>query len=304
MIYIYSLFLILISQTAIAGSCCGGGGPSTQIMLGETKAVFRSNFINQSILADSTSQSKINPRDDGQLETIQTLANSLSYRLNSLWQFGLSIPIIEKTKQVNNKWESLQGMGDISLNAAYEVYPEYSRNQFISQAFTFFQITLPTAPSLYTSKRIDLLDSRGQGHTLLTAGTLLRKKWGIQDITFQFALTYREGKKFKHSSLTNQSIQTQESWDQAFTLADSFSINSNISLVTSLTHLLMQNKSTSTFIGQDQSSSVTTTSIGIIYSAEDWDYNLTYSDDLLIGPSQNHILTKSISLGLIRRYSL
>lgn len=301
---ILSSFIFIYSTLTYAGSCCGGGAGTTALMLGTTKAVFRTSFSNQTLLADSSEGSSINTRSDSEIESIKTIATSMNYRTSYFSQIGFSLPIIEKTRNIDSEWKSEQGAGDIGLNAAYEFHPEYSSKQIISQAFVYAQVTIPTAPSLFTTKKNDLLDTRGTGHYLYTTGILARKKIGFNDITFQGALTYRAPQTFKGGILSENTIETKSSLDNIISLAHSYSFNSAFSTNIVISRSYIDNKSTSVFIGKNQSSLVYQSSIGTIYSTDNYDISLTYQDDFLVGPSFNHILGKSLSVGLIKRLSL
>lgn len=302
--FLLSSFFFLYSFHSFAGSCCGGGAGVTQLMLGTTKAVFRASYANQTVLADSNAGSVINARNNSQLESIKTISTSMNYRTSYLSQIGFAIPIIEKTRNINNEWESEQGAGDISLNVAYELIPEFNRNQLINQFFVFTQLTLPTAPSLFTTKRIDLLDTRGQGHFLYSVGGLARKSYGFHDLTFQTVFTYRAPQTFKGGILTEQETKTTSSLDNILSLAHSYSFNSTFSTNAVISRSYIDNKANSVFIGKSQSSLVYQSSIGVIYSTDNYDFSFTYQDDFLVGPSYNHILGKSLSVGLIKRLSL
>jgi hypothetical protein len=301
---LFASFLFFTSSSTWAGSCCGGGAGSTQLMLGTTKAVFRSQYQDKTILADSDLATKIQPRSDLLIETIRTLNNSFSYRTSYLSQVGLNVPVVEKIRNINSEWQSAQGLGDVQLNAGYEFYPEYNRHQFITQAFAFFQVTIPTAPSLFTTKRTDLLDTRGQGHYLYTPGILLLKRVGFHTFNFQGSLTYRPATHFQGGQLTQNSVTTESSLDHALSLSHSYSVNNQWSSMLTISRTYTQNKSTSLFIGKTQSSLVYPLSIGAIYTTDNYDFTASYQDDFLIGPSYNQILGRAVSVGLIKRLSL
>lgn len=302
----YSLLLILLFSIdyAYSGSCCGGGGGSAQIMLGPTKSVFRASYQNQTILADSNSNSKIVAKSEKEIETIKTTTLSSSYKLNDLWQAGITIPVVEKVKKTESEYISEQGLGDISLNTAYEFWPEYSRNQFITQSFLIFQITLPTSPSLFTSQKKDLLDTRGQGHNIYSLGSMTVKRINNHTINFGVTLSYREGRTFNNTLFTEDSITTESSLNNELSLSHSYAINNKLSSLVQISRTYEQVNATSVFAGNTQSSLVYTSSLGMIYSMDEWDINLLYKDDMLIGPSFNHTLSKALSAGIIKRINL
>ena len=294
----------LIATNLYAGSCCGGGAGSAELMLGDTKSVVRTIYSDQSILADSSNDLKINNREDDEIESIRTLSLSSSYRLNELTQFGFNLPIIEKIKKVNDNWESNAGIGDLQLNMGYEFMPEYNRNRFISQGFIFSQITLPTAPSLFTTKRTDSLDTRGTGHYSYGIGTIFTKRQKTGMTTVQFLLSYRPGRKFNSTIFSSDSITTEDSFDNEVSISQSYSATENFAMSAGLKRSYLSNKTTSVYIGERQSSQKQTINLGLDYSQEDYTYLMSYSDDFLFNSSYNHVLGKSVSIGLIKRVSL
>lgn len=298
------VLLFITTIEAIAGSCCGGGSGTAQIMLGPTQSVIRVSFQNQTLVADSNSYSSIVSKEYQDLETIKTTNFSTSYAFKNLWQAGISIPLISKSKNINNEWQQVEGLGDIQVNTAYEYWPEYSRHQFISQAFAVFQVTLPTAPSLFTTKRTDVLDTRGQGHRIYSLSNMLVKKLKNHTFNLNIALSYREGQNFNDSLFSEKTITTKSSLNNDLSLAHSYNLNSALSSVIQISRVYEDNVATSVFIGKNQSSLVYTSSLGLNYSLTDYDISATYKDDLLIGPSYNHTLGKAISVGIVKRTSL
>ena len=169
--------LIILSCTySYASSCCGGGGGNAQLMLGDTKSVWRSSYLNQSILGDSDSEQGVRYRPENELESIRTFTISHSYRFSDFWQVGLLVPIIEKSRRIGKDWKSDSGLGDLQFNLGYEFYPEFNRSSIISQGFIYSQITVPSAPSIYSTERNDLLDTRGSGHFYHQLGVILKKR--------------------------------------------------------------------------------------------------------------------------------
>jgi hypothetical protein len=301
---ILTSFLLTLALKTFAGSCCGGGAGVTQLMLGTTKAVFRASYANQTILADSNEGALIRGRSDSQVESIKTINSSMNYRTGYFSQVGFALPIIEKTKNINNEWTSEQGTGDLSLNSAYEFLPEFNRGQLISQGFIFGQVTLPTAPSLFTSQDINFLDTRGQGHYLYSTGVLLRKGIGFHDLAFNAMVTYRAPGSFKGGLLTENRTLTKSSLDHLLSLTHTYNFTNSFSSSLIISRSYIDNKASSVFIGKNQSSLVYQSSMGAIYSTENYDFIATYQDDFLIGPSFNHIMGKTLSVGLIKRLSL
>jgi hypothetical protein len=295
---IFSLFIL--SFKLYAGSCCGGGASTVSLITGDSETVLRSFYSNRTILADTNENSSISNRPEDQLETIETITTSISHKLTSRWQIGLSIPIVTKSREINDQWESDSGLGDISLSSAYEFYPEYTSRQFINQGFVYFSMTAPTAPSLFDAERSDLLDSRGQGHYLSTAGTLLKKRLKSQDLLLNLALTYRIGREFKKSDFSPET-KTSNSLEHKISFTHIYNFSSEWSSLLSLERSFIHEQAISVFAQSDQSLILNQLVIGTNYSLDTFDVSLTYTDDFILGRSRGTILGRSIGLGFVKR---
>ncbi len=304
MYLIYILISLLTTINTYAGSCCGGGSSSTQIMTGDTSSVWRTNYSNQTILADINQSGGIEYRPQSEVEAIKVLNLSFSQKLSDYWQWGALIPYIEKTKMIQDNWKSDSGLGDIKFNSAYEIMPEYSRSNFISQGFLFFEITLPTAPSIYTTKRTDSLDTRGTGHYLFSTGTVLKKRQRFGQSLLTLALTYRPSKTFKNSFFSEDKVITQSSMDHFINISQDIDLTQKISLNIGISRTYTRNKLTSNFSNKDQSSLTHPLSLGLNYMQNDYSFLVTYTDEMIIPSGYGHTLGRTVALGIIKRMNL
>jgi hypothetical protein len=301
----YLLISFFITHLAFAGSCCTGGLSSSQVMLGDTISVFRMNYSDATVLADINANSQMLKRSKSQLEAIRTLNLSYTYRLSNLWQVGLALPVVSKTRMLDSRWQSRQGLGDLSVVAAYKLFPEYRRNILFTRGLLYSSLKFANAPSLFTTTSKDLLDTYGSGHELLSVGLMgmKRNSWGVMNMQAQLGV--RSGKKFSSSrGIQNSKVTTKSSTDSLISITQSVPIMA-INLDLGISRSYSTNKATSVFIGKSQASLAHTTSIGISYSHSDqYDLTLSYSDDFLVGPAMNHILSRSVALGIISKVNL
>lgn len=303
---------IFAPSKAKAGSCCGGGSSSAQIMTGPTKGVFRTSYQNRSILADVGEQNALARKADA-IESIETMNFSASLRTGELWQIGFSAPIVRKTRSLNDSWESSQGLGDVKINAAYEFYPEYSRNQILNNAFVFLQATLPTAPSIFTVNKDELLDSRGEGHYQYAIGTLALKRLGSHNFQAQALLSFRPGRKFSNTLFSDEEISTKDSLNHTLELLYTYDLSNTYSVFTGASRAYTQRRAAQALLGseqlqREQSSTLHQMSFGFLATTDTWDFLLTYQDDFLLSDagakSANTILGKAVSFGAIKRLNL
>lgn len=301
-----SLKFILISFFAIsnivyAGSCCSGASSSGQLILGTTKSVLRMNFSNTTVLADSDRETLPNYRSYNELESIRSLNLSYASYFSHLWQWTMSIPIISKSRYVENEWKSFEQVGDLALGLGYKFLPEYKRNILFNSAHFYTSYKFSNAPSIFTTKRKDLLNTAGSGHETLAVGLVGFKRSILGISTLQVELAHRFANNFSSNNIFQKSIQTTSSNDHSIAINHSKDL-ADYTFGMGINYSYIQNKSISVLIGDAQNSQVISTSFFVSKTfLDDYDLSINYSDDFLFGPSFNHILTRSLSSQLIMR---
>ncbi len=165
-------------------------------------------------------------------------------------------------------------------------------------------MSLPTAPSIYTTKRTDSLDTRGTGHFLYTFGSLLKKRQSFGQMILNLSLTFRPGQEFKDSFLSDESIQTESSLDHLVSLSQDIDITEKITGNLTISRNYTRNKITSVFSNSNQESLSHPLSIGVNYSTDNYSYALSYTDEMLIPASYGHTLGRSFTIGIIKRINL
>ena len=275
-------------------------------MLGDTASVFRTSYSDATILADSNLNAKTLFRPESQIEGIKTLSLSYSKRLSDVWQLGLSMPVVSKTRMLNREWRSREGVGDLTLVAAYKLIPEYRRNVLFTRGFIYSSFKFANAPSLFTTKNSDLLDTRGNGHEVGALGLMGMKRNDFGILSMQTQIAYRPSKNFSASQgVQSTNVTTKSSWDSLVSLAQSVPLMAGVNLDFSLSRSYTSNQTTSIFIGRNQESLAYTSSLGVSYSYGDfYDFTLNYSDDFLVGPAINHTLSRSVSIGFVSKTNL
>lgn len=296
--------LFIFPSLVQAAACCGGGASSTGVMTADSRWQLSTSYSDVSLIADSNSESQTAYRDPEQVETVRTTNIAYTHLLSSLWQVGIEIPMVEKIRRLNNEWQSQTGGGDLKLVSAYEFLPEYGRSA-LPRGFVYTGVSIPTAPSIFTTKRSDLLDSRGTGHYHLLLGTLFQKRLEWVTLGFQPQLSYRLGRKFSDDNFMQEEIETENSLDHLITASAATMLSTKLGMSLSVTRNYMQSKATSTLIGTGQSSLVHDLSVGAIYSLSgSSDVSFNYTDQFLAGESYNHTLGRSVGINLTVRNNL
>jgi hypothetical protein len=302
----YKLLLIYFGLifTSFAGSCCGGGGGTTKIMLGDTDKVFRVSYSDRTILADKGEGEQIYLRSENELESIRSINLSASIRMSDYWQYGVLLKAMSKTKEVSGSKENYSGLGDSELNIAYEFMPEVSRNALLSQGFLYSKLRLPTGPSLYTTKRVDTLDTFGTGHFLLSVGTVFTKRFSKAMTTLTVGGGYRPSRSFDNTVFSSEEIKTSDAFSYDLAIEQSVDLSKSISLNLGLLRTYTSNLATGALSGVSKSAALNSLSVGGAYNSELYTVLASYIDEFLVGSSYNNVLGRSIELTIIRKVNL
>lgn len=266
-------------------------------MTGDTDWTLRTSYSDVTLLGDSSSSSQINFRSTDMVETIRTTSFDYTHLVGSLWQVGINVPIVEKIRKLGSDWESQTGVGDIKLVLAYEFHPIYSRTTW-PRGFAYTGVTLPTAPSIFTSKRLDLLDARGTGHYYYLLGGLFEKRYSGYLLALQPQLSYRPGRSFNDDNITGEKIETEDSLDHLINLSASKDWSESFNSSISVTRNYSERKSISNFIGASRPSLVHDVSLGLSFPlSKNSTLTASYTDQFLIRDSYNHTLGRSFGIG-------
>lgn len=293
----YILISLLILNKALAATCCSASATSGQIILGSAKSVFRLNYSHSSVIADANKSSVI-IRSLNEVETLRTYRFSYSSFVDNFWQWGISVPLISKARYVLDHWQSHEQLGDVSVNVGYKILPEYKRNFIFSRAHIYFNYTFANAPSLYTSKRKDLLDTTGSGHEIAAVGIsgIKRHRFGVANMQLQ--LSHRFSKKINSNNFLQQSVTTSSSNDLMSSITNSNDLYNFV-----ISYGLSYNVVERTITSEDKSKFSTTTISLLKTFKDDYDFSLSYADDFLFNNNSNHFLSKSIAMQMLVRFN-
>lgn len=284
----------------LGATCCSGANSSSKVILGSAKSVFRLGYSNMSVIADSNENNQLLLRNNNEIESFRSINTSYSRFINNFWQWGINIPMISKSRYQIDNWKSREQLGDISLTIGYKILPEYKRNFLFSKAHIFATYTYPNAPSLYTTKRYDLMDVVGSGHDSIAVGIagFKRNTFGVSSMQFQYG--HRLANKFNSSqNIFKRKIKTNASNNFSINLSHAKDITENYTFSIGTNFSYIENSITK----NNLSSTVTTTSFSIGKTFDSVDLSLSYSDDFIFNYSHNHFLSKSISIGMISRFN-
>ncbi|MBX3021811.1 MAG: hypothetical protein KF799_09065 [Bdellovibrionales bacterium] len=175
------LFLLFFSTpSAWAAACCGGGISAPALIAGQEKAQFTATLTSGSIHADVGRDGLWRARQDS--ETLNEMRLEAAHLLSDRWQAGIALPLVRRERE----GQAAQGLGDISLNGAYEYLTDWDYHPWRPKGLGYFHVTVPSGRAVQESDDLYQLSARGRGFWAIGAGTLLTKMFGHWDTFAHF----------------------------------------------------------------------------------------------------------------------
>lgn len=172
-------------STAHASSCCAAGSIAPTILTTDDRAQISATMIQSQVIGDAPAQGIPVFRADGDDEELQSLRLDGAILVTDRWQLGASIPFTRRARSSSSLESSSSGVGDIALNATYEILPEWEYSAWKPKGYAFAQGLIPTGGSIheasFSASNPWGLDARGRGFFAAGAGVLLVKTWGDWD---------------------------------------------------------------------------------------------------------------------------
>jgi hypothetical protein len=291
---LFALLFSFFGSTALGAACCGGGFATPGIIAGDDRAIFSSSLSIGEIKSDVNANGLWKKRQ--QAETSETLRLDAAHVFDDRWQFGMSVPVIKRSKG----YENSSGLGDASVLLGYEYLPDWNYNPYRPKGIGFLQIVLPTGKSVYEAESIYGLDSRGRGFGAIGAGTLLTKILGKYDAFLNFE-AHRAFSKSINQGSTSGTLNP--GWGGNLGLGAGYNW-SRLRLGSSIT---WSHEDPVSIVGTVNSSgsrqSFASLSLAASYLASDqWASTLTYADQTLVGQPSNTSLSRSLSFMIQRKW--
>lgn len=279
------LSLSLFSKLAYGAACCGGGSSLPALILSDDRWAMASVLSAQFVVAESRSDGKTQWRRDALNERELIWSLSGVYRLGSRWQAGLQIPLMMRSiSEVSDA-----GLGDLSLNVSFELFPPYLYSAWRPRAFLVGGLGLPTGPSSYEVENVRL-ESRGSGFFTPSLGLVLER--GFRDWDF---FAFAEAKRPLSRRFSSQRVSP--GWSYAGKLGAGYSWRAfrwGLSLGPSY-----EGKKRFESGARQGSKLVWDSEISMGFQIDDQiSLTIAYLDQTLMGPAYNVHLRRSASLGL------
>lgn len=291
---------------SFAASCCGGGANFPVLITGDFKSQVNSSLSYSSVIGDVDKGGTSTFRHADNNETTQTVKVDGSYLLSDYWQTGISIPIVKREKRVYGSHSESSGLGDVSAQLSFEFLPELRYSTWKPRGFTFLNLTLPTAPSIYDFNDPLGADARGRGFYTIDLGVSFLKTRGAWDFTGSFSIFQPLNKRF--SSRTGESGMIYSTPGVSVLLGAGYTprVTSPWRFGLSLSPRYEGRKVIETSTSSASEAQMvwdTGSSVSYLYEKE-LAFSAQYLDQTLLGPAQNTTLSRTISVNVQKRFSL
>jgi hypothetical protein len=295
------LLILLFSHHLHAAACCSGGSSQIAIITGDLASQFKVGYANTAVIADVDSQRQINDRDSSLREVTETFDLQYNRKISDVWQMGLSIPVVQKTKQTKTQQEESRGIGDLSLQTTYEFLPELEYSEWKPKGFLFSYVKLPNAPSIYDSSEPLQSDSYGKGFYQFGLGALFVKRLKGFEVLASPTLIYYLPKAY---NLDFQSREIQPGISSFVRYGATYFFK-QLPMQVSLQHVIRHDEKTKVEGLSDSSNSYYQDMIlNLSYDWKIYSFSGFYSNQKILGPAKNTSLESSIGVQITSSYDL
>jgi hypothetical protein len=172
----------LLAQPCHAGSCCGGGSPSSLMVPGYARALVDLSFDTE-IYDGFWNQDGRHTKDPPGSDLKQYRLNlGYAQRFFRDWQASISLPYVWNDNSYSGTSSQTNGLGDTSLSLWYRLFEDKSAwkvrdaKGLLPSVNLGLSLLLPTGISPYDSEQSSF-DITGRGFYRLDGNLLLEKSW-------------------------------------------------------------------------------------------------------------------------------
>lgn len=298
------LLLSLFASDAQAAACCGGTSAAPALISGDDAYQFSFIASRAEVIGDAPASGRPIFRGPGSDEVTETYRLEGVALVSDRWQASAALPLVRKSRATGDASLGRSGVGDISLGAGFEAWPEWDYSEWKPRGFLFAQLNLPVASSIYDSTNTAATDAFGTGFYRVSVGSLLTKTWRDWDASVvpefhaSFARSFQDASGNEMRVHPGPGASTELSGGYHF---------SRIPLRLGLRFQPVWNASRTIEIdgGQTRSSDqwVWNAGLDLTYSINpEWSAGAAYTDQTLFGPAINTTLSRVFALNFQRRW--
>lgn len=279
-----------------AASCCGAGGGGTAIILGDDRSLSAFGISYSSVIGDTDDRGEAIFRSDKNKDYSFTAAVQHTQVYKSFWQFGLRIPYVQRTRELNNQNSSASGLGDLLVYGAHEAWPLEYYSKWKPRGFIIVQCEAPTSPSVYDSMSNLGDDIRGYGFWRPGVGVFLAKSRGAWDASLRADIKQPLAREFQLPSGARRTVAPGPNLDGVLSVGYSPKTMQSLRYGLSFGPSYQAAK---TFSDAASSREQLLWNLGLSFGvllSRIHSLQLLYNDQTVLGPSYNSILARTTSL--------
>ena len=278
-----------IAADLYASSCCVSNTSVSNLMILPANWQQTLGVSQGRVIGDVNEKGTSTFRNDKNKDVLNSVRFDLSYGWNLQYQSGVSLKYQNRSRELNGTEANESGWNDVGLFHAYRPVP-------LERIWIFQTLNIPTATSTYESTSAMGVDARGTGTYISSIGVFgiyNLKEW---DFTYGPEVHHSFGKTFKNNDVTTE---VGSFWGTSFSLGAGYiPWRSKSRYGLSITPRFEEGKDL-VLNGQKnegKDSLVWDTSLNYTYTiTAEYSVGLSYTDQTIIGPSQNTLLNRSLS---------
>lgn len=289
----------------IAAPCCSANAAAPSLISGDDDMQLTVMMSHSRIVGDVSPSGVSVFRASNHDELTQNLRVDAVTLVADRWQVGAQLPLVHRSLSLPGTDSAATRLGDVRLNAAYEILPEWSYSQWEPKGYVFLQTILPTGRSIYDSRETGAVDAVGQGFVTLAVGGLFLKRWGNFDVYLLPEIHHGFNRSFD-SALTGERVSVEPSWGTSAALGAGFSPaggDLRIGLRLQPTYAAKKRVLSSTGESFTAARLNWETAMELAYLlADEWSLGASYFDQTLMGPAQGTTLARGVTVSVQRRW--
>ena len=274
---------------ARAAACCGGHAAITSLITGDERARFASSLSQTQVIANAPPDGRAVFRDDGNRPARSALNLAGSWSFASRWQVGAALPIGLGSP-----------MGDVQASLGWTALEGSDVRRSFSKMILFTSLAAPTGSSPDDVQFIDEGQVTGGGFYRVATGALALGTHRFWDFFSLAKASVGFARSFDDGLGSGQQKTVDPGWEGDVTVGLGYAVDPDWRIGGSLTSTFNEGfrVRSANGVGSTLSRSLSwplDLQVAWFFS-RDAVAALAYTDETVVGPAQNAVLTRAVSL--------
>ncbi|MBS1984524.1 MAG: hypothetical protein JST16_10160 [Bdellovibrionales bacterium] len=273
-------------------------------MTGDDRAQVGLSLANGFVVADPPVGGLPVFRNSATNEQIQTTTLAGAYRLSDRFQLGAEVPVVRRARAVSGVNYSKVGLGDLRASLGFELLPETYYSVWRPKGFAYLQLLAPGGKSIHDTTDPYQLDASSLGVWGLAAGVQFLKAWGSFDVLAAAQLQSFFAQSFRGP---DGDFRLGAGWGGSFLVGAGYSPGGSdwrLGLSVGPSYQAAQSYSGARTGTVDEKLVWNPTFQLSWMPSSAWSLSASYTDQTLLGPVHNVLLTRSVAMSIQHRWEL